>query len=74
MDKGTNARDHISKFNMCIAQLLGVEIKIDEEDQTIILLNHYRNHMRHWWLYFQLKDNVRDHISKFNKCITQLLL
>ena len=52
MDKGTNARDHISKFNMCIAQLLGVEIKIDEEDQTIILLNRYRNHMRHWWLHF----------------------
>lgn len=44
MDKGTNARDHISKFNMRITQLLGVEIKIDEEDQTIILLNRYRNH------------------------------
>lgn len=38
MDKGTNARDHISKFNMRITQLLGVEIKIDEEDQMLILL------------------------------------
>ena len=30
--------DYINKFNKCLTQLLSVEVKIDEEDQTIILL------------------------------------
>lgn len=33
-----NVKDHINKFNKFITQLLSVEVKIDEEDQTIILL------------------------------------
>ena len=31
-------KDHINKFNKSITQLLSVVVKIDEEDQAIILL------------------------------------
>ena len=33
-----DVRDHINKFNKRVTQLLSIEVKIDEEDQIIILL------------------------------------
>ena len=38
MDEKMDVTDYINKFNKCLTQLLSVEVKIDEEDQTIILL------------------------------------
>ena len=38
MDERIDIRDQINKFNKCVTQLSSVKVKIDEEDQTIILL------------------------------------
>ena len=37
MNKKTNIRNHINKFNKCIIQLLSIEVKIDGKNQAIIL-------------------------------------
>ena len=39
MEEGSDVRSHINKFNKCINQLLSVEVKIDEEDEAVILLS-----------------------------------
>ena len=39
MSEGSDIRDHINQFNKCITQLLSLEVKIDDEDQVIILLS-----------------------------------
>ena len=39
MSKGSDIRDHINQFNKCITQLLSLEVKIEDEDQAIILLS-----------------------------------
>ena len=33
-----NVRYHINKFNNCVTQLLKIQVKINKEDQDIILL------------------------------------
>ncbi|KAF4355007.1 hypothetical protein G4B88_008482, partial [Cannabis sativa] len=38
MVQGKDVRDHINRFNKCITHLLSVKVKIDENDQAIILL------------------------------------
>ena len=38
MNEEMNVRNHINKFNKCVTLLLSLEVKIDEEDQTIFLL------------------------------------
>ena len=38
MNETSDVKDHINNFNKCITQLLSVEIKIDEEDKSVILL------------------------------------
>ena len=37
IDEEMDIGDHINKFNKCVTQLLSVEVKIDKEDQVIIL-------------------------------------
>ena len=38
MNEGIDVSDHITKFNKCVTQLLSVKIKINKENQIIILL------------------------------------
>lgn len=38
MDEGTSIRDHISKFERIVSNLKDVEVKVEDEDQAILLL------------------------------------
>jgi hypothetical protein len=38
MDEGTSIRDYVNKFNTIISDLKDIEVKIDEEDQALMLL------------------------------------
>ena len=38
MNEEINVRNHINKFNKCVTLLLSLEVKIDEEDQTIFFI------------------------------------
>jgi hypothetical protein len=42
MDEGTSIRNYVSKFNTIISDLKDIEVKIDEEDQTLMLLGVLR--------------------------------
>ncbi|KAK2969111.1 hypothetical protein RJ640_028575 [Escallonia rubra] len=39
MDKGSDLGDHISEFNRLVSQLSSIDVKLEEEDQTIWLLS-----------------------------------
>ena len=39
MKKGTTVLEHLNFFNKVISELLPVDVKIDEEDKVLILLN-----------------------------------
>ena len=39
MEKGTTIEDHLDEFNKIILDLENINVKVEEEDQAIILLN-----------------------------------
>ena len=39
MNEGTVVLEHLNFFNKVISELLDVDVKIDEEDKTLILLS-----------------------------------
>ncbi|KAK2987218.1 hypothetical protein RJ640_022250 [Escallonia rubra] len=39
MDEGSDLGDHISEFNRLVSQLLSVDVKLEEDVQTILLLS-----------------------------------
>ncbi|KAK2985408.1 hypothetical protein RJ640_002988 [Escallonia rubra] len=39
MDEGSDLGDHISEFNRLVSQLSSIDVKLEEEDQTILLLS-----------------------------------
>ncbi|KAK2975045.1 hypothetical protein RJ640_021054 [Escallonia rubra] len=39
MDEGSNLGDHISEFNRLVSQLSSIDVKLEEEDQVILLLS-----------------------------------
>ena len=39
MKEGTTVLEHLNAFNKVISELLTVDVKIDEEDKVLILLN-----------------------------------
>lgn len=38
MEEGTSIKDHISSFTKIILDLKSIDVKIDEEDQAVMLL------------------------------------
>ena len=38
MEEGSSIKDHIAQFNKIVLDLKSVEVKIDDEDQAIVLL------------------------------------
>ena len=39
MEDGTTIEDHFDEFNKIIWELENIDVKVEEEDQAIILLN-----------------------------------
>ncbi|KAK2974751.1 hypothetical protein RJ640_010011 [Escallonia rubra] len=39
MDEGSDLGDHISEFNRLVSQLSSIDVKLEEEDQSILLLS-----------------------------------
>ena len=44
MNEGTTVLEHLNFFNKVINKLLTVDVKIDEEDKTLILLVRFHSH------------------------------
>jgi len=38
MDEGTPIREYINKFDRCISDLKDIDVKVDDEDQALLLL------------------------------------
>ena len=47
MKEGTAVLEHLNFFNRIIGKLLAVDVKVDEEDKTLILLSSLLNSYDH---------------------------
>ena len=47
MNEGTAVLEHLNFFNKVISELLAVDVKIDEEDNALILLSSFSESYDH---------------------------
>ena len=48
MEEGENLQDHLSRFQNCVANLLKVDVKYDDDDKALLLLRSLPSSFKHF--------------------------